>query len=176
MSTPNIEIDPSLPTDSSLLEPTYINYQDLIDPTMDTDIIYERLLEELYDVLDCDKATHKDEDKLPNLDIVFDISKKTVWKNFKNFINAVQRKETDITDFIKNEYGRTPSINKHGHLLITGRYTSIMSNTIRKYVQLFVKCPACGSLKTTISKNHHMGIDYLICTKRNCSSPIIKNK
>jgi len=172
----NNQIETSLPTDTSLLEPTYEKFEDFIEISMDTDTIYEKLLGELFETLDNDLNNNPDEEKLPKLDIIFDISKKTVWKNFKTVCGIIQRDETDLLKFINNEFRRVPSVNKYGHLLITGRFTSMIPNTFKKYVQLFVRCPACGSLKTIINKNYHMGIDYMICSKRNCSSPIIKNR
>lgn len=143
--------------------------------TTDTDIIYNYLLDELFETLEKNQdfiLPDKDE-KISKPDIIFDKSKKTVWKNFKIIQEQINREETHLLKFFSKEYSKTTSVNKNGHFLISGKYINMINNTLKKYIKIYVQCGTCRSIKTNIIKNYKMGIDYKKCFKCNGESPII---
>jgi translation initiation factor 2 beta subunit (eIF-2beta)/eIF-5 len=95
-----------------------------------------------------------------------------------NIVNEIlTKKEVELLKYFEIEYKRTPSINKENHFLIQGNWiknTPQMKNTIIKYMQTFVQCSACSSIRTVIIKNYFMGVDHLSCSDCNSKIPIKK--
>lgn len=152
-----------------------IQKENEIDITSDIDTIYNFLLDELFETLEKNQEfilPDKDE-KISKPDTVFDISKRTVWKNFKTIQEQINREEGHLLKFFNLEYKKTTSINKNGHFLIVGKYMNMIPNTLKKYIKIYVQCGTCKSIKTSIIKNHRMGLDYKKCTKCDRESPII---
>jgi translation initiation factor 2 subunit 2 len=131
----------------------------------------ERKLDFVIDINDEKALTQAIKDSKP--DIIFDKSKKTVWKNFKIIQEQINREENHILKFFSKEYNKTTSVNKNGHFLISGKYINMINNTLKKYIKIYVQCGTCRSIKTNIIKNYKMGIDYKKCFKCNGESPII---
>jgi translation initiation factor 2 subunit 2 len=147
-----------------------------INDVIDTQ--YNFLLNNLFEELEANKtviSAGKDE-KVTLPDVVFDISKKTIWKNFKINCKELNRNEKDICNFFKSEYQRSNSINKLGQLLIPGKYTTMVNSTFKKYIKMFVQCSVCKSIKTDIIINHRMGLDYIVCNNCKIEKSIIKQK
>ncbi len=150
-------------------------YENLVEITMDTDDIYQKLVKCIFDELDEEVKNAEDIKKLPKLDIIY-TKQKTMWTNFRKVCDSIKRDERDIIRFIKNEYKREPSVNDGGTMLIKGKYLSMLPNTFKKYASIFVICKSCGSFETEVVRNHRLGVDYLVCTSKGCETPIVKKK
>ena len=78
-----------------------IQKENEIDITSDIDTIYNFLLDELFETLEKNQEfilPDKDE-KISKPDTVFDISKRTVWKNFKTIQEQINREEGHLLKF-----------------------------------------------------------------------------
>ena len=153
---------------------------DTITLDLDPDHIYKTLIDELYetindnyDLFDTSGA------KISKPDIHFDITKKTVWRNFGNNCEQINRTVKQVQKFIDSEFGIESSINKESQLLIKGRYSfNMLSASFKKYIKNYVQCTSCKSIRTEIVRNSNMRLDYLECLNAKCktSKAIIKIK
>lgn len=105
-------------------------------------------------------------------DYILDSEESTPINKLVNEILTI--KEVDMLKFFENEYKKPPSINKENHFLIHGRYVNMIPNTIKKYINTYIRCDVCKSNKTIIIKNFNMSIDYKSCSKCKSKRPIIK--
>ena len=136
---------------------------------MDENELYIYLLEDIYDSLD------KNSNLFGNREILvakpeakFDITKKTIWSNFRSVCRELKKEEIEISNFFAKEYSTTLSINQEGHLLIKGRYTDIMiGSTLKKYIKTFLQCSACKGINTTVEKKANK-LNYLVCNNEKC--------
>ena len=89
---------------------------------MDENELYVYLLEDIYDILDKNSNLFgNSEIKVAKPEARFDITKKTIWSNFRSICKELKSKEGQVSDFFAKEYTTTLSINQEGHLLIKGR-------------------------------------------------------
>lgn len=136
---------------------------------MDENELYVYLLEDIYDSL------NQNSNLLGNSEILvakpeakFDITKKTIWSNFRNICNEIKSSENQVSNFFAKEYSTTLSINQEGHLLIKGRYSDIMiGSTLKKYIKTFLQCSACKSINTSIEKKINK-LTFLVCHNEKC--------
>jgi translation initiation factor 2 subunit 2 len=136
---------------------------------MDENELYIYLLEDIYDSLD------KNSNLFGNREILvakpeakFDITKKTIWSNFRSICRELKKEEIEISNFFAKEYSTTLSINQEGHLLIKGRYTDIViGSTLKKYIKTFLQCSACKGINTTVEKKPNK-LNYLVCNNEKC--------
>ena len=157
-----------------------INDNTLNIHTIDVDELYKTLLDELYETINENYDLFDTSgSKISKPDIVFDITKKTIWKNFKSNCEQINRTTKQVQKFIDKEFSVESSINSGNQLLIRGRYSfNILSNSFKKYIKNYVQCSACKTLKTEIQRNSTMRLDYLECLNIKCktSKAILKLK
>ena len=150
---------------------------ELINIESDYDSMYKNLLDDLYCTLDKNQNLRMGNNiKIAKPDVIFDITRKTVWRNFSTNCNQIKRSHTDVQNFIEKEYSTTTSINAGGQLLIKGRYDlNIIGGTLKKYIKNYVQCSICLSAQTSIERNINMRLDYLKCSMCNAER-VISNK
>ncbi len=148
--------------------------QELISIHDDTDTIYNFLLNELFNILKKNESVIIPgiDEKVSTPDIEFNINKRTAWLNFRKNCKEINRDEAEVCKFFKHEYQVQNSVNVSGHMLIVGRYKNMINTTFKKYIKNHVQCSICKSIKTKENKNHHMGLDYLICLNCKTEKPI----
>lgn len=142
----------------------------------DYDTLYKTLLNDLYSTLDKNSNILLDNSnvKISKPDVHFDITKKTIWKNFRINCNQINRTESCLQTYFQNEYSTTTTINIAGQLLIKGRYDSnIIGSTYKKYIKNNVQCSICKSLHTEVNRNIGMRLDYLKCNNCNAEKVIV---
>jgi translation initiation factor 2 beta subunit (eIF-2beta)/eIF-5 len=129
--------------------------------------LYVYLLENIYDALGSNTLSGS-EMKIAKPEAVFDVTKKTIWKNFRLICKELNSKEEHVSNFLAKEYSTTISINQEGQLLIKGRYSDIMiGSTIKKYIKTFLQCGACHTLNTTVERKPNK-LTYLVCNNEKC--------
>lgn len=132
--------------------------------------LYYYLLEDIYSNLDKHSNIFNDtnEVKITKPDVHFDVTRKTMWRNFRKIANQMNRSEEHIANFYKKEYNTTNSVNKDGELMIRGRYSNQMvATTLKNYIRLFLQCSACKTINTCIEKKNRL--NYLLCNNKICN-------
>jgi translation initiation factor 2 subunit 2 len=136
---------------------------------MDENILYINLLEDIYDSLDKNSNLFNNKEiMVAKPEVKFDITKKTIWSNFRYICKELKKNEDEILNFFAKEFSTTPSINFEGQLLIKGKYTDIIiGSTLKKYIKTFMQCSACKTINTTVEKKQNK-LTYLICHNEKC--------
>ncbi len=141
-----------------------------ININMDEDELYCYLLEDIYNTLDKYSTTFNEYSgiKISKPDVQYDITKKTIWRNFRLICSQINREEDDIIKFLKKEYNTSISKNENGELLIKGKYTfQMIATTLKQYIKSYLQCSACKSIKTSIDKKNKL--TYLLCCNKLCN-------
>ena len=137
------------------------------------DELYEFLLDDIHEnnIMDFEESSIK----IFAPEIYFDITRKTVWKNFVNYPDYLNRDESHMIAFVNKELKTTTSKNKDNNLLINGRKNMNQIKTIlSNYININVKCAACKSINTNIFRNQSLRLDFIKCNVCNVESVIKK--
>ncbi len=151
-----------------------LNFNTVSNINIDSGIeqIYEFTINELY------RKLNQNEDiifpgkkhKLPAPIITYNQngSRRTVCSNFDLICNEMNRKNKHVADYIKKDLGikNTVIIGSSGELRIVGRFDSMFGNSLDRYINEYVLCKSCCSIKTNFIENMNFGLDYVVCT--NC--------
>ena len=161
-------------SDFDSLTNNIINDTNNININSDPDHTYKTLLDELFEIISENYELFDTSGvKISKPDIHFDITKKTIWRNFKLNCEQINRTPKQVQKFIDKEF------NNQSQLLIRGRYNfNILSASFKKYIKNYVQCNSCKSFKTEIVRNSSMRLDYLQCLNGKCktSKAILKLK
>ena len=138
---------------------------------MDEHGLYIYLLEDIFDTM------NKNSNLFGNLgikvakpEVRFDVTKKTIWYNFRSICKELKTEEEKVANFFAKEYSTTLSINQEGVLLIKGRYGDIIvGSTLKKYIKNFLQCVACKTINTSVERKTNK-LTYLVCHNDKCKS------
>ena len=90
--------------------------------------------------------------------------KKTVWFNFGEICDQLNRTTDHFSQFVFAELGTTGSLDANRCLVIRGRYLAKhIEVLIRHYIKEYVACASCKSFKTTLSKDNRLY--FLTCNE-----------
>lgn len=94
------------------------------------------------------------------------ISIKTIWSNFNDTCESINRDSNHLACFVSNELNTDFSLDNKNNIIMKGIYnqqqiTSILS----KYMKEYVICGICKSYSTCIDKDKVTRINYITCTK-----------
>ena len=120
---------------------------------------FNELLDRCYNTIEGnrEKAT------LPSAKSGYTGPKKTLWANFTNICETINRTPDHFIKFIENELQITATLNSEGGLTLRGRFTPNKIESIyRKYILNYVQCKSCKRLTTVIEKDGR--IIFLKCT------------
>lgn len=91
-------------------------------------------------------------------------AKKTIISNFRAICEIMKRDLEHVKQYICTEQSTDASIDGAGGLVITGRLSqSQIEKLIIQYVNIYVKCPVCGSTDTKLEKKDR--ILFIICNQ-----------
>lgn len=132
---------------------------------------YDELLDRVVDLLQANNPDLVDKKrtkiKPPQLSIVS--SKKTLWVNFQEICNMMQRDPQHVYQFFMAELGTEGSIDGNQRLMIRGKYLDkYIESLLRKYVVEYVTCEMCRSANTDLVKDQSSRLHF--CTCRDCGS------
>lgn len=96
-------------------------------------------------------------------------SRKSIWINFLDFQNPINRPIQHIIMFFANELGTIITLSKDNSLIIRGIFNQgQIKSIIKKYIHKYVKCKSCGKYETDFLTENR--INYTKC--RICLSKI----
>ena len=103
------------------------------------------------------------------------ISTKTSIMNFSTLCEQLNRDPTHVLDFFKAEMDIEGNFGSEGNLLLQGRHKGPMINGLyKKYVEQYVRCQGCKTIKTEMTKDPSTRLLNLRCklcdATRTCQS------
>ena len=137
-----------------------------IKKTYDIDFLVSRFTEKYEEKTDGLKA--KNSIKGPDIQ---PMNRKIYIKNFADVCKSINRETEEVSRYVAIELKVQTSISIDGQLVIHGSYRkNEVQAIIVKYITNYVKCPACKSYNTIISKVQK--VTYIKCDKCNASNAI----
>jgi translation initiation factor 2 subunit 2 len=94
----------------------------------------------------------------------------TVYENFQETLDALDRDETHLMKYLQDELGTSASIDERGRLRLTGEFrASRIGDAIDAYADGYVLCPECGLPDTRLETES--GAKILRCEACGARSP-----
>lgn len=111
---------------------------------------YLAMLERAKEKLPQDVAEHE-RFQLPDVDILYE-GKSTVFRNFKDIVDAMRRDERDVTQYMLREIGIAGSLEDR-RLVFKGRVTrQQVDDKLASYVGTYVMCSECSRPDTHLDR------------------------
>lgn len=77
----------------------------------------------------------------------------TVYENFQETLNQLDRAENHVLKFLQNELGTSAQIDERGRARFTGEFNQRrIEDAIDEYAEKFVLCPECGLPDTRLEQ------------------------
>ena len=115
---------------------------------------YEFLLNRVYEKM---KDITLNDIKLPQIKVIQSSNGKSSWVNFQELVDALGRGREHLFQYFKDDFGIEASLGQNGEILFKKKVTDIMvKNTLRKYLDNYVKCPVCKSFNTILKKDQRL--------------------
>lgn len=91
--------------------------------------------------------------------------RKSIWNNFKQTCDILQRGPEHLMSYICAELGTEASLDAQQQLVIRGKYMSKQAESLLKsYISEYVACSTCHNPTTTLSKDSVTRLVYLDCS------------
>lgn len=106
---------------------------------MDYDEMLDRGMEQTPDIEDAgDRFEVPDPEVRPEGNV-------TVFENFQDTLDTLDRSENHLLKFLQNELGTSAQIDESGRARFTGDFKQRrVADALDAYVDSFVRCPECG--------------------------------
>jgi len=96
-------------------------------------------------------------------------TKKTLWVNFQEICNMMNRNPEHVLQFTLAELGTEGSIDGNQRLVIRGRYVpKYIESLLRKYISEYVTCAMCRSPNTSLTRDSVSRLYFVHC--KDCGS------
>jgi translation initiation factor 2 subunit 2 len=77
----------------------------------------------------------------------------TVYENFQNTLDRLDREDDHVLKFIQNELGTSAHIDESGRARLTGEFSeSRIADAVEAYTEEFVTCSECGLPDTRLER------------------------
>eukprot|EP00831_Metopus_contortus_P068080 TRINITY_DN6082_c0_g1_i2.p1 TRINITY_DN6082_c0_g1~~TRINITY_DN6082_c0_g1_i2.p1 ORF type:complete len:222 (-),score=48.24 TRINITY_DN6082_c0_g1_i2:55-690(-) len=95
--------------------------------------------------------------------------KRSVWVNFDETCNTLDRKPEHLMQFVGNELNTDASLNNELQLIMKGKVTNKqIESVLKRYINEYVTCSNCRHVNTTLYKNPRTRVYEMAC--KNCHS------
>jgi translation initiation factor 2 subunit 2 len=96
--------------------------------------------------------------------IVREGTKKTIFLTFEETCLMINRENDHVLTYISTELGTIASIQEGGGLVLRGKFhPKGIENILRNYINEYVLCGSCKSVKTDFSKSEVNKLFFLKC-------------
>lgn len=107
---------------------------------------------------------------LPAL-VIFNVGNSTVIKNFREYCDRIRRDEKIVMKYLLKELGAPGSINENGQLVIQGKFSSSVINSLMdRFLRTYVQCSTCKSYDTILKKEGKVW--YVVCLACGAQTPV----
>lgn len=90
---------------------------------------------------------------------------RSVWINFSDVCNSLNRPTDHLFQFIIVELGCEGSLGGENQFLLKNRYNNKhIESLLKKYVHDYVQCTNCKSTKTSLKKDNSTRMQVLVCS------------
>lgn len=90
---------------------------------------------------------------------------RSVWVNFSDVCNSLNRPIDHLFQFILVELGCEGSIGGENQFLLKNKYNNKhIESLLKKYVHDYVQCTNCKSTKTTLKKDNSTRMQVMVCS------------
>ncbi|MCH2453464.1 MAG: translation initiation factor IF-2 subunit beta [Halobacteriales archaeon] len=80
----------------------------------------------------------------------------TVYENFKNTVDVLNREADFVLKFLQNEFGTSANIDETGRARLTGSFsTDRVALVINSFSNTYVICPDCGLPDTKLQEKNN---------------------
>ena len=80
----------------------------------------------------------------------------TVYENFKNTVDILNREADFVLKFLQNEFGTSANIDDTGRARFTGSFSNDrVFSVIKSFSQIYVICPDCGLPDTKLQEKNN---------------------
>lgn len=94
----------------------------------------------------------------------------TVFENFQDVVDAVDRDESHVLKALQSELGTSAHIDESGRARLTGEFRQArVTDAIDSYVDSYVLCPECGLPDTQLEREQ--GAEVIRCDACGALSP-----
>lgn len=133
---------------------------------------YEYLLDRAYAKLP-KKSQATGIQNLPSL-AIFNVGATTIIRNFSEYCDRIRREDKLCMRYLLKELGAAGSINENGQLLIQGKFSSQIINTLMdRFLKTYVQCSTCKSYDTILVKEGKIWyIQCLACGAKTSVKPL----
>jgi translation initiation factor 2 subunit 2 len=169
---PNIEDNENININEEQINlETQINDSNFLTIQTNPDIIYQTILDEIYDTIqDNNELFANTTINISKPDIKYE-NRKTFWYNFGKNCTQINRSIPQFKKYIEKELAVETSVNEKSNLILRGKYNlNIIGSTYKKYIKYYVQCTTCKSLNTEIIRNSSNRLDYLKCLNPKCNT------
>ncbi len=148
-----------------------INLPSSEDQNKSSEYTYQFLLDRIYGLI---KTFNPDFVEKTKVNIPVPIvnrvgSSRSVWVNFADICNSLNRPTDHLFQFILSELGCEGSLGGENQFLLKNKYNNKhIESLLKKYVHDYVQCTNCKSTKTTMKKDNSTRMQVLVCS--NCKS------
>ncbi len=129
------------------------------------DLSYDDMLNMFYDRIHREHPEYNLKNKrivVPPPRIALEGGKRTVWFNFNETSNALNRNIQHFKDYVVSELGTSGSIDAEHRLHIMGRPKQLqIQNVVSHYIRDYVACRMCKGYKTSYIKDNRLF--YISC-------------
>ncbi|GAM18819.1 hypothetical protein SAMD00019534_019940 [Acytostelium subglobosum LB1] len=140
----------------------------------DRDYRYAELTYRVYHLLQANNPElMTDQKRAMKTPTVFrDGSRKTVWANFSEICQILNRKPEHVLSYVFTELGTNGSVDGNHRLVVKGRFTSQqMEVVIRHYISEYVACRNCKSPNTVLERTNRLY--FLSCNVCNSKRSVV---
>jgi len=143
----------------------------IINTNMDSSLVYEKLINEIYDTLQNNKELFDNKNvNISKPDVKYE-NRKTFWLNFGKNCSQINRSVNQLKKFIDKEFGIETSINEKNQLILRGKYVfNVIASAYKKYIKNYVQCTTCKSLNTELCRISTSRIEHLKCLQDKCNT------
>lgn len=138
-----------------------------LDMDDERDYTYKELLTRIFDRMNKDKPELAGRGKRVMMQppqVAPYGSRKTIFINFTDICNTMQRQAEYVLSFLLAELGTQGSIDGQQRLVLKGRFTPKgVENIIRRYISDYVSCKMCRSPDTVLSRDQATRVWWLDC-------------
>mmetsp|Transcript_23094 Transcript_23094/g.54748 ORF Transcript_23094/g.54748 Transcript_23094/m.54748 type:complete len:190 (+) Transcript_23094:849-1418(+) len=110
---------------------------------------------------------------IPPPKISKDGTKKTLFMNFMETCQKLNREKEHLLLYISSELGAFASVQNGGGLVLKGRFQPKgIENILRNYIREYVLCGSCRSAETILKKDSLTRLFFLLCERCKASRSV----
>jgi len=155
-----------------LKEDSIVDIPSTNSPSTTNEYSYGEMLSRLYTTMHSSLGSSMNERsniKIPPVKCYQAGVRKTLWVNFEQFCQVVNRTHEHVYTYLEIELGTATSVDMDKRLVIKAKfYPKEVISVVKKYLNEYVVCKICGCRETKLERENR--ITFLKCCSKACGS------